>query len=97
MNSIDTERHQVHTAAGWRTLSPQLWRLFLSLHQHRGHVVPPATLFGARAPFNGSENWGRESIRLLRRRLAGSPFRVETHRCIGYELLVDDELDREAA
>ena len=77
----------------WRSLSPQLWHLFTRLHRHQGHVLRPTTFFG----FNGCESSGREMIWLLRRRLAGSAFRIETHRTIGYELIVDEELDREAA
>lgn len=91
---IDLERHQVRTAAGWRALSPQLWHLFTTLHRHRGHVVHSEVLFG----FNGGDSYRRELIRLLRRRLAGSSFRIETHRTIGYELVEEvEERDREAA
>lgn len=90
---IDQERHQVRCGGRWRSLSPALWHLFEVLHRHRGHVVRSTTLFGV----NGGDSWGRELIRLLRRRLAGSSFRIETHRTTGYELVIDEvERDRDA-
>lgn len=93
VTDIDLERHRVRCGPQWRSLSPRLWFLFTTLHRHRGHVVRSTTLFG----FNGGDSWARELIRLLRRRLAGSSFRIETHRTIGYEMVIEDELDREAA
>jgi DNA-binding response OmpR family regulator len=90
---IDEERHRVRCGTQWRNLSPQMWHLFLRLHRHQGRIVHGEVLFG----LHGAPSTGREMIRLLRRRLADSPFRITTWRTIGYELTVDEELDREAA
>jgi hypothetical protein len=62
VTDIDLERHRVRCGTQWRSLSPQVWRSFETLHRHRGHVVRSTTLIG----FNGGESWRREPIRLLR-------------------------------
>jgi DNA-binding response OmpR family regulator len=68
-----------------RELSRMEWQLFAALYRRHGRVVPNVEL--GRVARISQYNL-REEIRRLRKRLAGSRFRLVTHRRDGYELVV---------
>jgi hypothetical protein len=81
---IDYERHQIRAGDEWRHLPPELCRVFTAMRAERGRVIPITALF----PETGG-SLSRETIRATRQRLAGSRFRILTHRSIGIELVLD--------
>jgi DNA-binding response OmpR family regulator len=68
-----------------RQLSPAEWRLFTTLYQRHGRIVPLAEL--TRATGN-AESSLRQLILHLRRKLLQSRFVLLTHHAHGYELIV---------
>ena len=87
---IDEERHCV---SGVR-LTLQEWRAFQVLYGRRGHVVPTRDLIKQVwqvdfPPLNQPRT--RTLAWALRRKLAGSPYKITTHVNIGLELQ-DDSL-----
>jgi DNA-binding response OmpR family regulator len=66
-----------------RVLSPTLWALFEALYAGRGHPISREFLIKA-----ARASALREHVRQARRVLAGSRYRIETHRGIGYQLTV---------
>jgi hypothetical protein len=76
----DRERHIIFAAGGPRQLPPAFWQLFVLLYRCRGSVVPKALLYPR-----------RESVRQLRKLLAGSRYQIVNYRTIGYELIVTPE------
>jgi DNA-binding response OmpR family regulator len=71
-----------------RQLSPAEWRLFTTLYQRHGRIVPPAEL--TRATGN-AESSLRRLITRLRRNLLQSRFFLLTHYAHGYELIVRED------
>ncbi len=76
-----------------RRLTPSFWRLFTLLYQHRGDVIENDRLY--------AELYGdieqpmaahpvRETVRRLRKVLAGSRYKIINHPTLGYELIVTD-------
>jgi DNA-binding response OmpR family regulator len=80
---VDRWRRELLAGSERRVLSPTVWALFEALYAGRGHPVSRAFLINA---IRASAL--REHMRQLRRALAGSRYRVETRRGVGYQLTV---------
>ena len=75
---IDRDRHIIFVAGEPRQIPRAFWQLFTLLYRRRGTVVPTADLYPR-----------RESVRQLRKLLAGSRYQIVNYRTIGYELIVE--------
>jgi hypothetical protein len=83
----DVNRRRREIAAGERrVLPPTAWALFEALYAGRGEPVGGDFLRKAVGASSLSKH-----LHELRRALAGSRYRVERHRDLGYELKIDDE------
>ncbi len=88
---IDALRHSVRTDAGWRRLTPRVWRAFELLHQHRGQPVDAdriaAAVWPSREP--DADSCRRQVVCDLRQALIGTRWSIRTWRLGGpnYELI----------
>ena len=92
---IDRRRHLVLVAGKPRRLTPKFWQLLTLLYRHRGDVVDNdricAELYDEmEQPV--AANAARETVRRLRKALAGSRYEIVNHPTLGYELIVGDVL-----
>jgi DNA-binding response OmpR family regulator len=86
---VDRQHLSLVLEGGWRRqLSPAEWRLFTTLYQRHGRIVPLAELTRA-TEIAGSSL--RQLIRRLRRNLLQSRFFLLTHQAHGYELIVRED------
>jgi DNA-binding response OmpR family regulator len=84
----DVDRRQRRLVAGGerRMLSPSAWALFEALYAGRGQPVSGDFLRKAIGASGLSKH-----LHQLRRALAGSRYRVETDRGVGYELKIGED------
>jgi DNA-binding response OmpR family regulator len=93
---IDRRRHVLLVAGKSRRLTPSFWRLFTLLYRHRGDVIENdrlyAELYGDMEQPKAAHAV-RETVRRLRKVLAGSRYQIVNYRSLGYELIVADTSD----
>ena len=83
---VNRRRRELVAGGERRVLPPSAWALFEALYAARGQPVSGDFL----AKAIGASGLGR-SLHQLRRALAGSRYRVETHRDWAYELKIDQD------
>src|SRR6266851_4184794 len=85
---LDVNRRRRELVAGGerRVLPPTAWALFEALYAGRGEPVGGDFLRKAIGASGLSKH-----LHQLRRALAGSRYRVETHRDLAYELRIDQD------
>jgi hypothetical protein len=83
---VNRRRHELVAGGERRVLPPTAWALFEALYVGRGEPVSGAFLRKA----IGASGLSRH-LHQLRRALAGSRFRVEINRDLGYELKIDQD------
>jgi DNA-binding response OmpR family regulator len=91
---IDRQRHVLLVAGKPRRLTPSFWRLFTLLYRHRGDVIENDRLY---AELYGDMEQPmaayavRETVRRLRKVLAGSWYEIVNYPTLGYELINTEE------
>ena len=83
---VNRRRHELVAESGRRVLPPTAWALFEALYAGRGEPVSGEFLRKAIGASSLIEH-----LRQLRRALAGSRYRVETHRDLAYDLKIDQD------
>jgi hypothetical protein len=83
---VNRRRHELFAGGERRVLPVTAWALFEALYAGRGEPVSGEFLSKA----IGVSSLSRH-LPQLRRALAGSRYRVEIHRDLGYELKVDHD------
>jgi DNA-binding response OmpR family regulator len=83
---VNRRRRELVAAGERRVLPPTAWALFEALYAGRGEPVSGDFLRKAIGASGLSKH-----LHQLRRALAGSRYRVETHRDLGYELKIDQD------
>ena len=86
---IDEPNHKIRgRGSRWVYLTPRLWQLFRLLYAARGEVVPHRRtlchLWPAQLP--ESDSALRTQIGALRKKIAGSGWRIVTYQGYGYAL-----------
>jgi biotin operon repressor len=83
---VNRRRHELVAEGGRRVLPPTAWALFEALYAGRGEPVSGEFLRKAIGASRLSKH-----LHQLRRALAGSRYRVKTHRYLGYDLKIDED------